>query len=160
MLRGVQEQQDLIPSQFSRVPLDKSVYNTKVYYQYTELASKNNQHRFKDINGQNKVNRAYALPGNQRCIVKMLDKYLSLLPTDAPYFYMRAYEEFRDEQAGPVFTRQRVGVNTLKNVLPSLSKESGIGVHYTNHSLRATAITRMFNVLWSRREDYCRNFRS
>ena len=145
VLRGVQEQQDLIPSQFSRVPLDKSVYNTKVYYQYTELASKNNQHRFKDINAQNKVNRAYALPGNQRCIVKILDKYLSLLPTDAPYFYMRAYEEFRDEQASPVFTRQRVGVNTLKNVLPSLSKESGIGVHYTNHSLRATAITRMFN---------------
>ena len=145
VLRGVQEQQDLIPSQFSRVPQDRSVYNAKVYYQYTELASKNNQHRFKDINAQNKVNRAYALPGNPRCIVKMLDKYLSLLPADAPYFYMRAYDEFRDEQAGPVFTRQRVGVNTLKNVLPSLSKESGIGMRYTNHSLRATAITRMFN---------------
>ena len=26
-----------------------------------------------------------------------------------------------------------------------MSKESGIGVRYTNHSLRATAITRMFN---------------
>ena len=38
--RGVQEQQDLIPSQFSRVLQDRSVYNTKVYYQYTELASK------------------------------------------------------------------------------------------------------------------------
>ena len=101
----MQEQQDLIPSQFSRVPQDRSVHNAKVYYQYTELASKNNQHRFKDINAQNKVNQAYALPGNPRCTVKMLDKYLSLLPADAPYFYMRAYEEFRDEQAGPVFTR-------------------------------------------------------
>ena len=30
-------------------------------------------------------------------------------------------------------------------MLPSLSKESGIRVHYTNHSVRATAITRMFN---------------
>ena len=50
-----------------------------------------------------------------------------------------------NKHAGPVFTRQRVGINTLKNVLPSLSKESGIRVHYTNHSLRATAITRMFN---------------
>ena len=58
---------------------------------------------------------------------------------------MQANEEFREEQAGPVFTRQRVGINTLKNVLPVLSKESGIGVRYTNHSLRATAITRMFN---------------
>ena len=75
----------------------------------------------------------------------MLDKYLSLLPPDAPYFYMRANEEFCEDKAGPVFTRQRVGINTLKNVLPLLSKESGIGVRYTNHSLRATAITRLFN---------------
>ena len=145
VLRGVQEQHDLIPSQFSRVPQDKSVYNTSVYYEYTELVSKNNQHRFKDINTQNKVIRAYALPGNRKCIVKMLDKYLSLLPPDAPYFYMRANEKFCEEQAGSTFTRQRVGVNMLKTVLPLLSKESGIEVRYTNHSLRATAITRMFN---------------
>ena len=50
VLRGVQEQHDLIPSQFSHVPQDKSVCNTSVYYEYTELVSKNNQHRFKDIN--------------------------------------------------------------------------------------------------------------
>ena len=141
----MQEQHDLIPSQFSRVPQDKSVYNTSVYYEYTELVSKNNQHRFKDINAQNKVIRAYALPGNRKCIVKMLDKYLSLLPPDAPYFYMRANEKFCEEQAGSTFTRQGVGVNMLKTVLPLLSKESGIEVRYTNHSLRATAITRMFN---------------
>ena len=100
VLRGVQEQHDLIPSQFSRVPQDKSVYNTLVYYEYTELVSKNNQHRFRDINAQNKAIHAYALPGNRKCIVKMLDKYLSLLPPNAPYFYMRANEEICEEQAG------------------------------------------------------------
>ena len=47
VLRGVQEQQDLVPSQFNRVPQDRSVYNTAVYYEYTELVSKNNQHRLK-----------------------------------------------------------------------------------------------------------------
>ena len=36
-------------------------------------------------------------------------------------------------------------MNTLKNMLSDLSRKSGIGVHYTNHSLRATSITRMFN---------------
>ena len=81
VLRGVQEQQDLVPSQFNHVPQDRSVYNTAVYYEYTELVSKNNQHRFKDINAQNKVIRAYALPGNQKCIVKMLDKYVSFTST-------------------------------------------------------------------------------
>ena len=42
-------------------------------------------------------------------------------------------------------TKQRMGTNILKNMLPELSEKSGIGVRYTNHSLRATAITRMFN---------------
>ena len=36
-------------------------------------------------------------------------------------------------------------MNVLKNTLPDLCEKSGIGVRYTNHSLRATAIRRMFN---------------
>ena len=42
------------------------------------------------------------------------------------------------------YTNQRVGINSLKNILSELSKKSAISVRYTNHSLRATAITRMF----------------
>ena len=48
-LHGVQEQHNLVPQQFSRVPHETSVYDGYVYYQYTEYISKNNQHRFKDI---------------------------------------------------------------------------------------------------------------
>jgi len=59
-LRGVQEQHDLVPEQFVRFPLDCSVYHSAVYYQYTEFISKNNQHRFKDLNCTSKVTRAYA----------------------------------------------------------------------------------------------------
>ena len=29
--------------------------------------------------------------------------------------------------------------------MPDIAAESGLGVHYTNHSLRATAVTRMYN---------------
>ena len=35
--------------------------------------------------------------------------------------------------------------NKLKGIVPELSAKSGCVVHYTNHSLRATAMTRMFN---------------
>ena len=66
------------------------------------------------------------------------------------------HKEFCEEQTGPISTRQRVGINTLKNVLPLLSKESGIGVRYTNHSLHATAYSLVQQ--WSRRKDHCRNF--
>ena len=144
-LRGVQEQHDLVPAQFSRVPADRKVYDASVYYEYTEFLSKNNQHRFKDINSKNKCVRAYAIPGSECCLVKLLDFYMPLLPSDSPYFYMQGLENFPSDSSKFAYKKQRVGVNTLKNMLPDLSQKSGIGVHYTNHSLRATSLTRMFN---------------
>ncbi len=144
-LRGIQEQYNLVPSQLVRVPSSIRVYDHSVYYEYVEFISKNNQHRFKDINSTNKCVRFYAQPGSDRCLVKLLDKYLSLLPAGASHFYMRALDKFPSNPEKPCFVNQRVGVNQLKKVLTDLSVNSGISVRYTNHSLRATAITRMFN---------------
>ena len=39
----------------------------------------------------------------------------------------------------------RMSRQCLKNLLPNPSKKSGCITHYTNHSLWATAITRLFN---------------
>ena len=136
---------DLVVSQFRCVPQDTSVYDDSVYYEYTEFISKNNQHRFTDTNSTNKVVRSYALPGKEHCRVKLLDKYFSLLSPAAPYFYMKAKEKFPADPTVSCFINQRVGINQLKKMLPELSEKTGIGVRYTNHSLRATAITRMFN---------------
>ena len=144
VLRGVQEQHDLVPAQFVRVPSDFTVYDSSVYFEYTEFISKNNQHRFKDVNAVNKCVRAYALPGSNQCIVKLLDNYLRLLPPNSVSFYLCALDEFPTDPKKYCFVSQRVGVNVLKNIVPDMSRQSECGVHYTNHSLRATAITRMF----------------
>ena len=45
----------------------------------------------------------------------------------------------------PWFGKSRVGVNKLKSFIPEITVEAGLDVHYTNHSLRAMAITRMYN---------------
>ena len=58
---------------------------------------------------------------------------------------MLGLETFPSDPSKSDFKKQRVGVNILKNMLPELARRSGVGVHYTNHSLRATSITRMFN---------------
>ena len=144
-LRGFQEQYDLVPSQLSRFPPDSSVYDSSVYYQYTEFVSKNNQHKCKDVNMQNKVCRAYAQVDSERCLVKLLDKYLTKLPSNSAYFYMRPLETVPDDESKCWYVNQRVGQNKLKEMLPQLSIQSGCGVRYTNHSLRATAMTRMFS---------------
>ena len=58
---------------------------------------------------------------------------------------MHPSEKFPSGSKKCEVTKQCEGVNVLKGILPELSEKSGVGVHYTNHSLRATAITRMFN---------------
>lgn len=143
-LRGVQEQYELSPSQLTRHPPHMTVYNEEVYYQYTEFISKNNQHRFKDTNTSNKQVRSYAFPGNSRCLVKLLDSYLSKLPPNSSHLYMRPLPVFPDDLSKPSYTKQRVGINSIKQFLPSICDACGFGRKYTNHSLRATAITRMF----------------
>ena len=53
--------------------------------------------------------------------------------------------KFNPDPMKPSYGKQRLGVNSLKKLIPELSAKAGIDVHYTNHSLRATVITRMFN---------------
>ena len=82
-----QEHYELVPHQFIHFPADTSVYDSSVYYQYTEFISKNNQHRLKDNDMRNKQVRTYALPGSDRCLVKLLDTYLSKLVPNSEHFY-------------------------------------------------------------------------
>ena len=68
-----------------------------------------------------------------------------MLPPDYAYFYIHSFGEIFIWIKKCAVTKQRVGINVLKSILSELSEKSGVGVHYTNHSLRAIAITRMFN---------------
>ena len=113
-LRGVQEQYELTPSQLIHYPPDMTVYNEEVYYQYTEFITENNQHRFNDINISNKQVCSYAFPGNRRCLVKLLDCYLSKLSPNSSYLYMRPLPAFPDDLSRLSYTTQRVGINSIK----------------------------------------------
>ena len=144
VLRGVEEQYNLQPEQFKRFPDDVSVYSEETYYEYTEFISKNNMHRFKDINAANKCGRAYPNPDSEECLVRLLDLYLQKLPEDPPGLYLRPLDCLPANPKKPWYCKVRVGINTLKTFLPELSEKSGIGVRYTHHSLRATAVTRMY----------------
>ena len=107
VLRGVQEQHELMVSQLLRVPVDHRIYSPEVYYQYTEYISKNNLHRFKDSKAKNKVVRAYGIPDSERCLVRLLDMYLPLLPPGFDYLYMRPCKTFPIDPSQPAFTTCR-----------------------------------------------------
>lgn len=115
-----------------------------MYYKYTEFVSKNSQHWFKDINATNKLVQVYAKPETERCAVKLLDFYLTKLPPNPPAFYVRPLNAAPVDTEKPRYCRKSVGVSKLKSILPELSEEAGLDTRYTNHSLRATAVTRMY----------------
>lgn len=105
VLRGVDEQHSLQVEQLVRHPLDQSVYSSDVYYEYTELISKNNQHRFKDVNSSNKCVRTYAQPGYERCLVWLLDLYISKLPPNPVAFYLRPLTCVPDDPTKPWYSK-------------------------------------------------------
>lgn len=144
-LRGVQEQYDLTITQFVHSQPDTSFYSSDIFYSHTELVSKNNQHKFKGIDLCNKEVCAYAVPGDPRCLVKLLDIYISRLPPDAKYLYMRPLMSVPSNPCKPWYTKQRVGINTIKGMIPKIFENAGLSDKYSNHFLRATSITRMFN---------------
>ena len=51
------------------------------------------------MNSKNKTVKAFVLPGNDHCVVRLLDKYLSLLPSYASYFYMQAKDKAPPDQS-------------------------------------------------------------
>ena len=81
-----------------------------------------------------------------RCPVRLVDKYVSLLPPVTPKtkkvnFYMRSLEKPNPAQW---YGEQVVGKHTLTKVVGKLLKTAQLDGFFTNHSLRRTGTTRLF----------------
>ena len=137
-LRGGQEQRQLRKSQFVR-SFDPDCYT------YVEHGSKN----ISGVNTKqvNKVLPVYASPdARPRCLVYLLVKYFEKFPTDSrvsDLFYLRPKASFMDESVW--YECSPVGVNKLKKYMECMCQEAGIADKKTNHSLRATGASALFN---------------
>ena len=91
-----------------------------------------------------KVTRAYELPDcQQRCPVRLYELYNARCPDNRPHgaFYLKPLTKYT---ASTWYAAVPVGVNTLGNIVKDLCKAAGFEGYFTNHSLRATAATRLF----------------
>ena len=99
-----------------------------------------------------KTSRSLPISPSQRCTflhVRPVDE----APTDGkpslvPSFFTtcmceKSWEVEPGNEAR--FVNQRVGLNTLKSFVPQICGVAGFPKRYTNYSLRATGITRMFS---------------
>ena len=93
--------------------------------------------------GTSKIVYVYASNDKMRCPIRLFKKYISLLPESksCKKFYLRP-----KKKATPKvwYCDQPFGINTIKKTIREMCKNAGFEGKFTNHSLRATCATRMF----------------
>ena len=114
-------------------------------YVYTENGSKNRSGGFKQMRVANKVVPVFPCPGaGVRCHFAVLETYISKLPPVAfqkDWFYMKPLRH--DVPSKPWYAAQPCGENKLAGMVKSMFAMIGVSGK-TNHSLRATGASMMF----------------
>ena len=118
-------------------------------YVYYENVSKNQNGSFKQLYIRGKVVPVYACPeAGGRCPVSILDKYLSKLSPETvekDLFYVRPLEQVPTNPLDPWYASVPVSKDTLRKKLSIMCKQAGISGNKTNHSLRATSATQLYD---------------
>lgn len=138
-LRSGQEHRKLRPDMELKEPR-----NSTAYIVYTESGSKNRQGGLKERQLSNKSIKYFANDAvPSRCGVRLYKKYMSLRPPDAPrdIFYLKPFPEPRSHCW---YYPRPVGHNVLNQTVKKLCSKVGAEGYFTNHSLRRTCATRLF----------------
>jgi len=73
------------------------------------------------------------------CPVSSFRQYVSRLNPENPFMWQKPYDKWRGKDVW--YTKQKLGVNSLRNFMKELSSEVGLSQIYTNHDIRATGIS-------------------
>ena len=136
ILRGGQEHHDLKLSQLQRL-------TNPGRYVYTENTSKNRGGGLGQLSLEHKRVPVYtSVTGESKCHVRLLDKYISKLPSSAKQrdcFYLQPLSQASEGK--PWFSVQPCGKNYLAKMVPTMFAEAGVEEKKTNHSLRAAGVS-------------------
>ena len=79
----------------------------------------------------------------ERCLIRLYKFYMSVCPKNRPddAFYLKLLVCPKGDCG---FSTVPIGHNMLQKMVPNLFKSAGIAGYYTNHSLKATTATRLF----------------
>ena len=139
-IRGGKEHADLSISQFRVEHCEGRkvlIYNEGVTKTYQGGL---NQRRLKPVEKMHFENNSNA----DRCHVRLFEKFLEKRPAGVDRFYLQSKNNVtaNDDRW---FTIRPLGHNTLKTMMQSIALKAGLPGRKTNHSLKATCATRLYN---------------
>ena len=140
-LRGGVEHRKLKLSQLKR----KTNPDQYIYY---ENVAKNRNGSFKQLHVKGKVVPLYSCPeAEERCPVNILDNYIQKRPQYAKendIFYVRPLPTTLTNPTDPWYAKVPVGRDTLNKKFKIMCEQAAIKGKKTNHSLRATGVTQLY----------------
>ncbi len=129
-----------------QLSLEKDVNTGEDFLQYVEHTAKNNQGGLSAMKSGGKVLRAYCHTDSDRCVIQLYKKYVAARPDGNPKcskdFYLRPLGKFNSEGIG--FSCQPLGIHKIESAIKNLCLEAGITGKRSNHSLRATSATHLY----------------
>ena len=87
--------------------------------------------------------RIYDCPLGPHTILGLLKLYLSKLHPDCIWLFQQCRSYATEE--GPWYKNEPLGVNSLGSMMKQIGEAAGLNGTYTNHCVRATTITVLFN---------------
>ena len=117
----------------------------KLFFRYREdLGLKTNKGGLKHRKVPGKVVDVHQIDNVDRCPVHILSKYLSMLPSErkCKALYLQCKKNY---SPGNWYRDAPVGENKMRSFVKDLCKKAGIPGFYSNHSLRSTSCTRMYD---------------
>ena len=129
-------------------PSQINVINPKVkapYIAYTEDISKTNQGGLKSrkISPKSVIHHVNLQIPSQ-CLVHLFIKYNQLCPSDRPDGVLHL-TPLKNPTQERWYSRISIGHNKLADTVHCVMREAGIDGYFTNHSLRVTATTRLYD---------------
>ena len=105
--------------------------------------SKTNQGGLKDMKKERKIVWIKPSVNMNRCPVRLVEKYMNLLPVwgSKQNFYVQSLKK---PKPFCWYSTMPVGINNVRKVIGRLLKDAGLDGYFTNHSLRRTCATRLF----------------
>ena len=114
--------------------------NGKKCIVYTEKSSKNNPGGLRCVRYNPKQVVHYEIDEKRRCHVALFEKFLQVRPPNVDRFYL-----LPSKKVGSWFTNRPLGKNTISQLLKKLFQKANIQqMNVSNHSLRATCATRLY----------------
>ena len=105
---------------------------------YNESTKNHQGDNLKDIDSG--INPRMYANESESCPIKSLKLYLSKLSPDSSYLFQQAKRSV--SKVDPIwYTSRPVGIRILNDMMKQISVDAGLSKTYTNHCVRATAIT-------------------